>query len=194
MKNYTRCKTCNERVCRRTRELRKARIGSGLCCRCKKPAVPGKTMCQEHLAEMILRNKARLARRKKRRLCMRCGKPGIVKGTTKCAPCLERCRILELTKARELKATVHAHYGGKCSCPSCPETNPAFLSIDHINGGGTKHRKEINRGGGSKFHRWIIQNNFPTDLRLLCFNCNMGRAVHGGICPHEQEVLVSSRN
>jgi hypothetical protein len=31
------------------------------------------------------------------------------------------------------------------------------------------------------------RDRFPNDvLRLLCFNCNCGRAKNGGICPHEE--------
>ena len=47
-----------------------------------------------------------------------------------------RCRI-----KRRLQAL--AHYGGECAC--CGEKRTEFLAIDHINGGGIKHRKEIDR-------------------------------------------------
>ena len=74
---------------------------------------------------------------------------------------------------------VQDHYGGKCIC--CGETEPLFLTVDHIDGGGTKHRKEINK---SSMNRWIIENNYPDDLQLLCWNCNCGRARNNGVCPH----------
>jgi hypothetical protein len=31
----------------------------------------------------------------------------------------------------------------------------------------------------------IIRNGYPPDFEILCFNCNCGKAVNGGICPHE---------
>ncbi len=37
-------------------------------------------------------------------------------------------------------------YGRACSC--CKETIDEFLTIDHIRGGGTKHRSQIKSGGG----------------------------------------------
>jgi len=76
---------------------------------------------------------------------------------------------------------VMAHYGGRCAC--CGEDRLQFLTIDHINGGGTKHRKEIGHGGHAVY-RWLIRNDFPPDFQVLCFNCNDGRQVNGGICPH----------
>lgn len=45
------------------------------------------------------------------------------------------------------------HYGGvppKCAC--CGENHVEFLSVDHINGGGNKHRKEIGMPSGSAFY------------------------------------------
>lgn len=76
------------------------------------------------------------------------------------------------------------HYGGnppKCAC--CDESNVKFLTIDHINGGGAKQRKQV--GGGFNFYRWLIRNNFPEGYQVLCFNCNCGRAKNNGVCPHK---------
>lgn len=76
---------------------------------------------------------------------------------------------------------VYNAYGSKCSC--CGETNYMFLNIDHIDNDGSDDRKI--RGSGHKFYKWLIHNNFPFDrYRLLCYNCNIGRARNDGICPH----------
>lgn len=80
----------------------------------------------------------------------------------------------------EIKKQVIDYYGGKCKC--CNENNIGFLTIDHINNDGGKHREMI--GNGTAFYYWIIKNNYPKDLQILCFNCNCGRNVNGGICPH----------
>jgi hypothetical protein len=71
---------------------------------------------------------------------------------------------------REQKKKVIDFYGGKCLC--CGISNIDFLSIDHINGGGNKHRKEIGVSAGNTFYRWLIRNNFPDGFRTLCYNCN----------------------
>lgn len=51
-----------------------------------------------------------------------------------------------------------------------------FLTIDHINGGGSKLRRSENLYG-LKFYRWIKNNNFPDSLRILCFNCNIKTSI-----------------
>lgn len=84
-----------------------------------------------------------------------------------------------------IKEQVFLRYGGYvCAC--CGDVHKPFLTIDHINGGGTKHRKEA--GGGGKFtYMWIHRNKYPDGFRVLCFNCNSGRAQNKNICPHEEE-------
>jgi hypothetical protein len=73
------------------------------------------------------------------------------------------------------------HYGGKCAC--CGEERREFLSIDHINGGGAKHRKEIHR---ASLYFWLIKNNFPDAFRILCHNCNQAMGIYG-YCPHKKD-------
>lgn len=72
------------------------------------------------------------------------------------------------------------HYGGACAC--CGEAEYAFLALDHENGGGSAHRKEV--GSGSRMVDWIISHGFPEIFQVLCHNCN--NAKSWGRCPHEQ--------
>jgi len=82
-----------------------------------------------------------------------------------------------------LRNKIIKEYGGVCVC--CGEEHIEFLSIDHIGGGGTKHRKVL--GGGTSFFLWLKENDFPKDnYRLLCMNCNWARGRYG-YCPHENE-------
>ncbi len=83
---------------------------------------------------------------------------------------------------RRKKREVMDGYGGKCAC--CGETELAFLTIDHIDGGGCKHRRSLNMGAGVQFYRKLLREGCPSGYQVLCFNCNMGRAVNGGVCPH----------
>ena len=85
---------------------------------------------------------------------------------------------------KKLKEEVLNAYGNQCEC--CKENNPLFLTIDHINGEGNKHRKIVG-SGGYKMYRWIKKNNFPKEFRILCFNCNCGRQLNNGICPHKNK-------
>ena len=73
------------------------------------------------------------------------------------------------------------HYGGKCKC--CGESNMVFLSMDHMNNDGAKHRREFKTRGGSDTYRWIIKNNYPKGFQVLCMNCN--HAKRFGVCPHK---------
>ena len=124
-------------------------------------------------------------------------------------PLVRRMRRLKLTpraiKAREwrnlhpkaesdygqrLKRIVLLHYSeGTLVCSCCGESNYEFLSIDHVNGGGTQHRKRLSPDGmtnrsGRTFYKWLIKNNFPPGYRVLCLNCNWARGKLG-YCPHE---------
>ena len=83
----------------------------------------------------------------------------------------------------KIKNIVFNHYGTECAC--CGESNLFFLSIDHMNGGGTQHRIKIK----NKFYNWLIKNNFPKGYQTLCFNCNWGRHINKGICPHKNEKI-----
>lgn len=69
-------------------------------------------------------------------------------------------------------------YGGKCVC--CGEKEPTFLCIDHINGGGLKHRREIRT---NNLTYWLKINNYPKGFQVLCYNCN--NAKISGNCPHK---------
>lgn len=93
----------------------------------------------------------------------------------------------------KVKITVFNHYGTKCAC--CNEATLEFLCVDHINGGGTKHRQELgNKGRGHNFYSWLIKNDFPEGFRILCHNCNFAFGVYG-CCPHQGEtMLFNERN
>lgn len=88
-------------------------------------------------------------------------------------------------KARDYRARIRGlvfdALGNTCIC--CGETRPEFLSIDHIHGGGRKHRAALG-GGGTEFYMWLWRRGCPkADFRILCMNCNF--ASRGGrACPH----------
>src|SRR5574343_243582 len=68
-------------------------------------------------------------------------------------------------------------YGGKCVC--CEESNEKFLSIDHVNSDGHVDRKKFGNSTGRRYKR-IVDEWFPDTYQLMCFNCNLGRALNGG--------------
>ena len=92
------------------------------------------------------------------------------------------------SRASQYKARMAAiqHYGGKCSC--CGETEPKFLAIDHVGGGGNQHLKSLT----ISICAWLKKQGYPSGFRILCHNCNMARGFYGE-CPHETEVRTFMR-
>lgn len=88
---------------------------------------------------------------------------------------------------RGVKADVFGHYGGyRCVC--CGETEPVFLVIDHVNGGGNAERRKIGpqgtRGGAGQY--WMLKKaGYPSGYQVLCHNCNFARIR--GVCPHARQ-------
>jgi hypothetical protein len=97
----------------------------------------------------------------------------------------DRCNAANRKARKKLRQEVLAAYGGQCDC--CGEKEEAFLEIDHIQGGGNKHRAEL--GGNAKLYPFLRANNFPSEFRLLCCNCNKALAKLG-FCPHELERVA----
>jgi hypothetical protein len=100
-----------------------------------------------------------------------------------CASCTAQLRERTRRAKQVAKDQVYAHYGGyRCAC--CGETEPRFLSIDHINGHPQKARERPPRSIYASYTA-IIRRGFPADLQILCMNCNWGRRFTG-VCPHKQ--------
>lgn len=92
----------------------------------------------------------------------------------------DRINATRTEKTRAQRQRCLDAYGGRCAC--CGESRYEFLAIDHVNGGGCKHRADV----GNKICRWLVKNNFPPGFQVLCHNCNQALG-HYGYCPHEKE-------
>ena len=91
----------------------------------------------------------------------------------------EKMKEYQKRKGLKLRMGALEAYGKKCTC--CGESTVEFLAIDHKNGGGGKHRKEIN----GNFYRWLRVNKYPVGFQTLCNNCNWAK-YHYGECPHKR--------
>jgi predicted nucleic acid-binding Zn ribbon protein len=156
-----------KRQLRKAKKLREERKAQGLCPHCGKPSPPGKIYCDKF--QQIIKNSP--YRKSERYKLKRTG--------------YKNKNLSQKRKNAERRQLIQDHYGNKCVC--CGETIPEFLTIDHINRDGKEHRKSV---GQLKMYQWIIENNFPTDLQLLCMNCNWGSRLTG-ICPHKKIPLNS---
>lgn len=89
-------------------------------------------------------------------------------------------------QAIALRDEVMQQYGGLV-CKCCGETNPDFLTLDHIENNGKEHVDAKGRRlNGGDLYRWLQQQGYPEGLQVLCHNCNMAKAFYGE-CPHEAE-------
>lgn len=111
-------------------------------------------------------------------------------GRTRCRTCKQAIVRKSLAKARKRdRDAVLAAYGGVCAC--CGEHRDVFLSIDHVDGNGAAHRRELaggkrRAGTGNTIYRWLCKQGFPAGFQILCFNCNFAKHRLGE-CPHETE-------
>lgn len=116
----------------------------------------------------------------------RSGRPGSMKRVPR-----RRCLVCEKAYQhhfqRQARERVILHYCGgvpRCQCPGCGVTALPFLTIDHIGGGGGRHRRE--EPSAVNLVRWLIKKGFPPGYRVVCWNCNCAGRRTGGRCPvHE---------
>lgn len=98
------------------------------------------------------------------------------------------CRQCGFNRRETERIDALTHYsGGQPRCACCGETHVAFLSFDHINGGGRQHRIELRESGQSDcMFKWLKKNNYPEGFQVLCHNCNQAKGYYG-YCPHQKE-------
>lgn len=145
-------------------------------CRCGREKLEGFTRCAACVNDARKANQKRNKERRDAGLCQLCGKIP-EPGKSKCEP----CRLTGINYLRRLKSRVITEYGGKCIC--CGESEPLFLTIDHINGNGNVQRKNSKT---RRIYNWLEKHRYPkNEYRLLCYNCNCGRQINNGVCPHQ---------
>lgn len=104
------------------------------------------------------------------KLCERCNRTICEKQK------LPKARAYRRSRDQIIQEEVLVKYGNKCLC--CEESNIQFLSLDHIDG----YNGEGPRGG-TQLYRWVRNNNYPQNFRVLCISCNFALGHHG-YCPH----------
>jgi hypothetical protein len=91
-----------------------------------------------------------------------------------CKQCLGKSEKLRWFNLRKKALSA---YGNKCQC--CGERQENFLTFDHINNDGAEHRKRLTNTRGGNILYWLINNNFPDSIQILCYNCNCSRGFRG---------------
>lgn len=77
-------------------------------------------------------------------------------------------------------------YGNECVC--CGEKEEAFLSLDHVNNDGSKHRKDVGNYG---VYYDAIKIYDTSRFQILCYNCNFAKQTRGK-CPHSIVGAIKS--
>ena len=147
---------------------------SGICVDCQAPAEPGSSRCTACKGTHRARYHANAAKHQ---------------STAK-----ERRQRLKL-------AAMHAYGGPSCAC--CGTEHMEFLTIDHADGKGAEHRRQLQQEAGwsyknasmcgSHFYQWLQRHGYPPGFRVLCFNCNFSLG-HFGYCPHGGLVQPPSQD
>lgn len=158
------------------------KVGNMRCNKCSREAPIGQSRCNICLAgdRRYISNRRQF--RKDNHLCLRCGSSQLVT-TCYCQVCLDKYKAW---RDKDRRDTI-CHYGGVCQC--CGEDRLNFLTIDHINGGGTQHRQKLKTTAGNSFYRWLRKQGYPEGYRVLCFNCNCAIGLHGQ-CPHQEALPI----
>lgn len=142
---------------------------AGVCRFCGKPS-DGKSRCVECAEKQKPAARRHYEKRKQEGRCSRCGRP--VDDKTRCSACSELDSEAGRLRYRQLRDEVFAAYGGY-QCSLCPCCDPDVMEIDHVDGGGNEHRREI---GQSALYAWLKSNGFPAGFRVLCPTCNKKEA------------------
>lgn len=176
------------------KKQRKKLLEDGCCAMCGKNKDNGKTLCGSCLAYKCNWNKQKRLERINNGLCTYCGKTTPRSNKKICEDCYDKhgskwiaknrkCNLNNLSTKKQRKLKIMDHYGGKCLC--CGEAGLTFLTIDHIDENGAEHRRQMPGLHGDLFYRWLEKNNFPDGYQTLCYNCNIGKHRHNGVCPHQ---------
>ena len=85
---------------------------------------------------------------------------------------------------RDRDAAYAAYGGRRCNC--CGETQPMFLSIDHVH----NNRRQMEEQGlhgkdAQTFYRYLRRTGYPSGFQVLCMNCQVGKHKNKGVCPHQ---------
>lgn len=80
------------------------------------------------------------------------------------------------------KTAVFKHYShGSFCCAQCGFSDIRALSVDHIEGGGRQHRREINQ----PIYHWLFKNGFPEGYQILCMNCQFIKRTENNECSNK---------
>lgn len=122
---------------------------------------------KEHKAELAISRKEYYKKHRERELAAR-----RAYGQKHRTELIAKCRADR--RRYKLQALTWYSIGDTPQCAHCGIIDIDLLCIDHVNGGGGRHRKEA---GYSYIYSWLKTNNYPDGFQVLCYNCNMKKTL-----------------
>ena len=149
-----------------------------ICQYCKRRKVCGSslTRCQVCFDAEKARQTTRITRFQEQGNCTRCGGPRD-SNRQHCNTCRIYLRDADFrTRWKKRYLAIQAK-GGCCVC--CGEADWRFLTFDHSNEDGYGERA-VRRSKRNDYDALAARQ----DIQIMCYNCNYGREVFRGTCPH----------
>jgi hypothetical protein len=121
---------------------------------------------------------------------------GLISRCKKCFGILSKARYKKNKKVYKewhrkrwalIKETVLRKYGKNGGCVCCGITNLDFLSLDHIKDNGAQDRRK-NKYHNSGLYLRLLKCGFPKGFQTLCHNCQWGKRINKGFCPHHPKT------
>ena len=93
---------------------------------------------------------------------------------------------------RKLKKEVLSHYSPNmiCQWPGCKWMDVRALTLDHIKGDGSKHRREM--GGAGNTYNWVKKHNFPKGFQVLCMNHQLIKRIENNENPPGKQIVMEN--
>ena len=101
----------------------------------------------------------------------------------------EKCKKAAKKYKNWMKLEVFQHYSNSKTpyCKCCKINIFDFMTIDHINGDGAKHRKTSTLRGLT-LYRYLYKQKYPKGYQILCYNCNSSKKT-GTTCIGHNKYL-----
>lgn len=175
-KRFLLCLKCRKEL--RTKRRRRER--AGVCVNCPSRPDSGYVTCRSCIAKHAAAVVVRRRRLRRSGLCVRCGKRRDGKWLN-CTTCRLHMRRIRQRSDSRMRHALLSRLGGRCSC--CHETESRFLTLDHRRNDGYKDRRVCENP--YPLYKKILRGRVKVErFQLLCWNCNLGKAHNGGVCPH----------
>lgn len=185
---FYRCSKCSEMNKRRRQRFK----NSGMCVRCGKPAVKGKTLCERCENIKLVESKAAYKAKRERGICTACGMRRPAPKKTMCEICLakmaERQTIYRGSISEGKKKKIYADKYAKAKqkrelakqsgiCTKCfkRKATPGYCTCIECRVKARNDKRELDRRRGVVSYEFCVENG-------ICTHCHREKATKGKLC------------